>query len=320
MTSLAQSIYHTLAFFDAQDMALTLMEVKAYLVKEKRFDLSRPSTIARGPLPTPGEGIKVVDIEQTIDSELKGLIDRQDGFYFLKGREELAVSRKERYKISLRRFRKTKKYLYFLRFIPYLRAVAISGSQALVNSSKASDIDLFVLTKKNRIWLARMLVSFYFQILGQRRHGGFVRSRFCLNHYLDADLSITADRNLYTAVEYASLVPVLGEKKLAEFWRRNQWLGEYLDMPVLERTNQFFGWQWSRWQKVFELLLDFSIGPFLNWLSGIYQKRRIKTQEHILVSDSELSFHPGSRGQRVLEKFNRLTTPVFSANNIVQKN
>lgn len=286
MSSLSQSIYKTLAFFDAQDLPLTLMEVRIYLA------------------PVAGEGqLNLSEIEKTLREELTDKIHHTSGFYFLAGRGELVSLRQQRYQISLRRFRKAKKYLGVLRLIPYLRAAAISGSQALLNSDHKSDIDLLIITAKNRIWLTRLLVSAYFQITGQRRHGKRIQNRFCLNHYLDEEATITADQNFYTAVEYASLIPVMGHEYFASFWQKNKWIENYLHRRVSEQGNTFFPGKKSRAQKVFEGMLDFTFGPALNYLAGKYQKRRIRMQEYILVSDKELSFHPGSRGQTVLGRF-----------------
>ncbi|MDP3741419.1 MAG: hypothetical protein Q8R08_03810 [bacterium] len=298
MSPFAKSIYHTLAFFDAQDMPLTLMEIKDYLV--------------HNPLNPPylkGETRALVtEIELIIDDELGGMISHDSGFYFLAGRQGLVEIRNQKYRSSLKNFRKIKKYLHPLRFFPYLRAVAISGSGVLLNSTEDSDIDLFVLTKKNRIWFSRFLVSFYFQIIGQRRHGNKVKARFCLNHYVCEGLTLEKDRNLYTAVEYASLIPVLGEAVLKKFWQENLWIKDYLSFPAWSATSPFFPLPIGRGTKrvrgfteaIFELT---GLGHLLNWLAGIYQKKRIKMQEHILVTDQELSFHPGSRGQKVLARF-----------------
>ncbi len=284
MNPLAQSILKTLVFFDAQDLPLTLFELRTYL---QPFEVS-------------AKDISLLEILDTLSTELVSQIGSAEGFYFLRGRQQLVKFRQERYPISLRRYRKAKKYLSFLKFFPYIRAVALSGSLALLNSGEKSDIDLLVLTKKNRIWLVRMLMSFYFQVLGQRRYGLKISNRFCLNHYLREGLLITQDQNLYTAVEYASLLPVLGEEELSNFWLRNSWLSQFLQSPGPQAVNQFFRFTSSRFSQIQEFLLDYTLAPILNWFAGIYQKRRIKMQEHILVSDDELSFHPGSRGQKVL--------------------
>jgi hypothetical protein len=286
MTLLAQSIYNTLAFFDAQDLPLTLVEIKTYLV-------ASPSL----------REISLPEVQKVLAEALIGKIEQQNGFYFLSGRKELVALRQKRYRVSLAMLRKCRKYLWALRFFPYLRAVAISGSLALLNSDENSDIDLFLITKKNRIWVSRFLVSLYFQILGQRRYERHIKGRFCLNHYLSEDSEIRQDKNLYTAVEYASLLPVLGKEELIKFWRKNSWLQQFLRRPLPESRAIFFGLQFGFWRIFFEFILEYSIGPLINWVSGRYQKKRIKMQEYVLVSDCELSFHPDSRGQKVLARY-----------------
>ena len=310
------SAYSTLVFFDTQDMALTGLELKNYLIHtppsvpppqgEGKAGTGSHSSPLRGE--DKGGGEILSEIESTITVELSGKVEHREGLYFLRGRAELIAERKHRYQISLLRFAKTKKYLRFLRHLPYVRAVALSGSQALLNSESVSDIDLFIITKKNRIWLTRALVSAYFQLVGQRRYAERIAGRFCLNHYLADDTEITDDRNLYTAVEYASLLPVIGGDTLKRFWQKNQWIKGYLPNVRYERAVPFFDFRFSVAGKILELILDYTIAPVLNYLLGIYQKHRIRRQENILVSDNELSFHPGSHGQKVLVAYREALT------------
>lgn len=283
MTPLAEVILRTLAFFDAQDMPLTLMEVRNYLIQADGEELRR--------------------IEETLQGELAGAVGFVGGFYFLRGREELPDLRRQRYRTSLIRFRRARFFLRGLRYMPYVRAIAISGSQALLQSSRKSDIDLLLIAAPQRIWLCRLLVSLYFQILGVRRHSEKIENRFCLNHYVSAGRPIEEDKNLYTAVEYASLIPMLGAPALQDFYARNGWIRDFLPMAEPPVGSMYGYPEFSPLQKIFESVFDYTIGGPLNHFSGLYQKNRIRRQEHILVSDHELSFHPGSRGQKVLKKF-----------------
>jgi len=281
-STLANSIYSTVVFFDAQDLPLTLLEIKSNLLKSENGSLS--------------------EIESTLQTELQDDVEHQSGLYFLRGRRNLVENRQSRYQVSLLRFIRARRMLKPLRFFPYLRAVAISGSLAIGNSQDSSDIDLFIVTKNNRIWLSRFLVSVYFQILAARRHGDKIRNRFCLNHYVTEDSVITEDRNLYTAAEYASLLPVLGLPAVEKFWQKNPWIRGYLQDPVPD-PGASFGFAFGVIQKPLEFVWDWTIAPALNHLLGVYQKNRIRMQDYILVSDRELSFHPGSRGQQILQKF-----------------
>ena len=68
-------------------------------------------------------------------------------------------------------------------WIPGLRMVAICNSLSMYASDADSDIDLFVVTEKNRLWFVRILMTIVFQILGVRRHGNHVAKRFCLSFF-----------------------------------------------------------------------------------------------------------------------------------------
>ena len=46
----------------------------------------------------------------------------------------------------------------FLAKFPYVRGVAISGSLSKSSAENTSDIDLFIITSKNRLWVARTLL------------------------------------------------------------------------------------------------------------------------------------------------------------------
>lgn len=288
MNSLAQSIYKTLALFDVQDIPLTLMDIRGYLVRVNNL---------------PPAPVSLSNIEFVLTTELNEFIEQQDGFYFLSGRQALVALRQERYRISLVRLRKARRYLQGLRFLPYIRAVAISGSLSFLNSKSTSDIDLFIMAKPGRIWLARVLVSMYFQLFGQRRHGKYIADRFCLNHYVREDLTVTVDRDLFTAVAYAGIIPVLGAQSLRRFWARNTWIEQFLVNPILQTDQVYFGAKFSPLAKFFERLLDFTGGPLLNSIFGRYQRWRIKPREDIIVSDEELSFHFHLHGRKVLASY-----------------
>lgn len=288
MSVVQKAIWKTLAFFDAQDLPLTLLELRANLLFEE--GLAREYSL--------GELTEAI-------AAMPELVGYRQGFYFLVGREELVNQRQTAYWMNLRRLRKSKRILRSLRFMPYVRAVAISGSTALLNSRKNSDIDLLVFTEKNRIWLARFFVSALFHILGVRRYGILTKDRFCLNHYLARGTEINTDRNVYTAVEYANLIPVLDEGTLENFWQENAWLKDYLHSPQYQAESVFFGFRFSQWQRIFEKVMDYIIAPLINPLIKHYQSQRIRLQEFVSISDEELSFHPDSKGQQILARFEK---------------
>jgi hypothetical protein len=111
--------------------------------------------------------------------------------------------------------------------------VALGGSQALGQPKKFSDIDLFIVVKPGFLWLVRTMVSLYFQILGLRRHGKNVANRFCLNHYVAEQKVVDRERNLYKAMEYVRLRPLIYPQGLVEFLQVNaEWIKVFFVQPV----------------------------------------------------------------------------------------
>ena len=150
------------------------------------------------------------------------------------------------------------------------------------------------------MWLARLFIAFYFQILGMRRHGNFVANRFCLNHYIERGKRLPSDHNLYTAVEYISQMPFFGGAAIYEFHKNNlDWIKKYLHQPQFELKQTP---EPAAIQKFFEWLLGGRIGNFFEKLAAAYQLHRIRLQDYIIVENDELSFHPGSKGQQVLKR------------------
>lgn len=287
-----KSVLSTLAFFAAQNQAVTLLELRSWLVKVS------PDQVPAG----------VGQLRELLRGGLGARVDEKNGLYFLRGHEESAGSRLDRHVYTMRLFKKTKRWATGLRFLPYVRAAALSGSAAQSNARPLSDIDLLIITERNKIFLARFFVSAYFQILGGRRYGKKIVERFCLNHYVVRDLELEDDRNLYTAMEYASLVPIFGEAEVGKFWEANKgWVNSHLLHPALPSSPVFLGSAVgpSAIQRAMEAIL-FPVSGLLEALAGFFQRRRIRQSQYVVVCDTELSFHPESKGQRILARWRGL--------------
>ena len=85
---------------------------------------------------------------------------------------------------ELKLFSKAQKYSKLIRFIPWLKMVAICNSLSMRAWNKNSDIDLFIVTDNKRMWFVRILITFIFQILWVRRHWNKVAWRLCLSFFV----------------------------------------------------------------------------------------------------------------------------------------
>jgi len=130
---------------------------------------------------------------------------------------------------------KIKKYTWVFRCVPGLQAVFFCNTTAFRAVNKSSDIDVFIITDDKLLWTTRIFITLFTHILGVRRHGNKIASRFCLSFfatetgafYLE-DLQIQKNKDPYLAVWAASLECFVAQKNFIENFRsHNTWIKNY---------------------------------------------------------------------------------------------
>src|SRR3989338_6596203 len=251
MQELKEAILKTLVFFDLNNHPLTIAEIYTYLFKTEGLEDSTADNLYRGL-----EGL-VADAK----------IAQIDGFYFLAGREEIVKDRLAAYPLYFDRIQKTAKKILLLRYVPYIRGIAVGGSLAGMYSNPISDIDFFVIVRPGRIWLGRLLLSFATHLMGVRRYGNHVANRICLNHYIVSGLKLPSDHTIYSAVEYASLLVLLNKEEFDRFLSRQDWMNDHLYSAPKESAGSVFTTKRSLFfQPLLETVLDILGAQFLEKL------------------------------------------------------
>jgi len=299
---LKNRILSTLRFFELQDWPLTLFELHRFLIVDIKTLRARVNTeyeiIGED---TENESVDIAEVLNCLETECQKEIENLHGFYCLKGKTELVKKRLENYSFGIKREKSIRKYAWITKFIPFVRGVALGGSQAMGRQAEGSDIDLLIITDKDFLGLARSLITGFFQILGVRRHGEYVANRFCLNHYLVGPKVITELKNLYSAMEYGRLRPLVYSETVSAFQNNNAfWIKQCF--PNWEPAHTLKTSQ-SRVQKVLEKIFTNRFGLALEKFLKNWQVARIKKEKFILVENDELSFHPESKQGPLLSAF-----------------
>ncbi|MBL7945138.1 MAG: nucleotidyltransferase domain-containing protein [Flavobacteriales bacterium] len=155
---------------------------------------------------------------------------------------------------------------------PFVRAVFISGSMSKGCIATDGDIDFFVVTAPGRLWVARTLLVLYKKIflLNSRRD-------FCVNYFLDTEHLAVEDRNLFTATEVVTLMPMYGNGTTEAFFSRNAWAFKMLPGAPTPKSRELAIGS-ARSKGLGERLLHGSLGDTLdNWcmqLTWHYWKRK----------------------------------------------
>ncbi len=301
---LSNRIIETIRFFDLQDYPLTSFEVHKYLIAdavqlETRLDGNYellPDQVPSGAM------VQMDTVQSQLDvlSEL-GEIVMHDGFYTLPESARLVPLRLKNYLFGIKRERLIWRYLKFTAHIPFVRGISLAGSQALGLQRSTSDIDLLIITDPKHLWVARTLLTIYFHVFGVRRYGKKITNRFCLNHYLATIREVDAERNLYKAMEYTKLRPVVYPQATHAFQQANeQWIKLFFpNVSFPKKVN----WPQTTLQKYLEKIFLNKFGAWFEQKLEHWQLGRIKQGKFIFVREDELSFHPESKHEKLLHGF-----------------
>jgi len=220
----------TIAYFDIFDYPLTRQEMEKWMIDPKVTQ-------------------QVMGSETTDFCRDVSCIENLDGFFYLKGREELVFARKKRYLIAEKKYRRALRFARIFRLLPSVRMVAVCNTLAFSNAKDESDIDFFIITKPGKIWLTRFWLQSMLALLGIRPHdhGVSIKDALCLSFFITSDnLSLAGIRleenDVYLALWISQLVPVYDPDNLYEkLWQENQWVKKvlpntYFNQPARRRV------------------------------------------------------------------------------------
>lgn len=248
------SILKVLAWFDLFNYPLTLAEI--------HFFLDQPLT------------------QEKLNAQLQKLEERHivyrpGGFYSLQSDEALAARRNKGNQRAGKLLVIAHRVARLLYHFPYVRGIGISGSLSKNFADEKSDIDLFIITSSNRLWIARTMMYFLRKLsfLGGWQHW------FCMNYYIDEDALNIKEQNIFTATELITLIPVCGNGVFSRFYNENSWAKNHysnyiVKLPVYKDTGKGY-----RIKKFMEFLLNNRVG---NWLDDYFMnvtKRRWDRKE-----------------------------------------
>lgn len=303
-SEISKNILATLAYYDVMDYPMTVFEIWKQLFKvatngsEKKGKAEDKPTLLE------------------VSNELKGehlihLLEKYRGFYFLKGRIDLVEQRIKRNKISEKKYKILLRVANVLRFVPYVRMVAVTGRLAMKNAEEKSDLDLLLVLEKEKIFTGRILVTLAVHLMGRRRYREKIANRVCLNYFITTDSLEIFPKDMFSASEYYFMLPLFGLKTFQDFREKNNWIAEYKinyekgEVPNLKMIPDNLP---ARFVRSFgEKILRSS---FIEKTLRVWQLKRInrnpKTHQAgsmVSANDEALVFLPSPQGPKIYDKF-----------------
>ncbi len=204
-------------------------------------------------------------------------------------------------------FLRAQKYIQKITWIPGIRMIAVVNSLSMYATHPDSDIDLFIITAKNRMWIVRVCITFFFWYYGVWRKGEDIAENFCLSFFIEEEesnlSSIAFDDDIYLYFWIYYMKPIYTEWSIYEdFLWANTWVDVPFDirlenmryllpLPIIPSSHFFL----TRW--------------ILTWVNKVFQciwgwKARSQFQkkgspEGVIITSRMLKFHDSDKREEI---------------------
>lgn len=300
--ALEQAIFRTLAFFDLFDFPLTAEELF-------RYAWTPPA-------------VGYFEFKNSLAALVPEKIGSQYGYYFLPGRENIVEERRRRVIVVDQKLRRARRAAWLIRSVPFLRTVCICNSVAAEVAKPESDIDLFIITAPNRIWLVRLCSNLILLLIGWRRHGLKIANRICLSFYIDAahlnmsPLSLGEDDVYLTYWVWQVLALYDQQNFYQKFISANQWTKKFIPnagtvQAYAGPTPGELGWVGRGWRQIWETMWRGAYGDVVEQEAKSLQMTKMRrssgtrraTESGVVVSEGVLKFHEQDRRAEFRERW-----------------
>lgn len=280
-----EKIFKTLIYADIFNFPLSKSELWRFLISDKTVDKK--------------------SFNEIINKKSSSFSTYKD-WYFLNKRKSLVNLRLKRMRESRKKLTEAKKIAFYLSFIPTVYFIGISGNLSMQNASEEDDIDLFIIAKKDTIFLTRAVILLILQVLGIRRKRDEKQqaNKICLNMLIDETaIKLSKERrDLYTAHEIVQMKPLFERNNIYEkFMSLNKWVLEFMPNSVdikklsnedIKDTMGLLNYPISQLLTIFE---------FLAKTIQLWYMRKHRTNE--TITDRMLAFHPLDYKELILKEY-----------------
>jgi hypothetical protein len=188
-------------------------------------------------------------------------------FYSLHNNFAIAMKRQKGHEKAILMLKKAEKAAKLISAFPFVKGVAISGSLSKYFADDQTDVDFFIITARNRLWIARTFLHLFKKLTYLFN----MQDLFCMNYFIDESEPVILEKNIYTATEVTTILPIRGEDAFEIFFKANSWTKNFLPnkniyLPVVKETKKT--WLGYLIEKVLDNRLGNSMDNFLMKLTA----------------------------------------------------
>jgi len=165
--------------------------------------------------------------------------------------------------------------------------ISYKSSESELENAQDSDLDYFVITEKNRLWLAKL-----FLVLFKRLFLLNSKKEFCINYFISESNLKIQEKNIFTSIELVSMIPVNDNYWHGRLLSENTWINEYCKNFINKNASSPTPKSKPAWSKFVYSMLNGAIGDKLEKrvMMFVYNKNKKKYAKELSIEDFELMF------------------------------
>jgi hypothetical protein len=239
------------------------------------------------------------------------IIFRLEEFYSVQPPQSIVQRRKKGNRTAKEFYTLAVKKAAFISKFPFVRAVLASGSLSKGYMDEKSDLDFFVVTAPKRLWIARTLLVTYKRFFLSNSH-----KYFCVNYFVDEDHLEIEEKNLFTATELATALPLYGSQYYERLMAVNTWLKDFFPNYISRPTGTVPASKTEGFKKILEWTTNLFFGDMIEPLFRQLTRRRWKRmyKKEYSIADFDIAFkskeyasknHPQHFQRKIIDLYNK---------------
>ena len=196
---------------------------------------------------------KLEEVESVLEELLKeSILYKIDSNYLLEKSPNLVVRKEKGAQIAHKKFKEAYRAARIINLFPFVRMVSLSGSLSKGYFEEGSDIDFFIITSKNRLWICRSILHLFKKLtfLVGKQHN------YCMNYFIDENALEISEKNQFTAIEIVTLVPFTNIDLYDKFIHVNSWVEKFAPNALHYSGGNTISYSKNYFKRIMEKFLD----------------------------------------------------------------
>jgi hypothetical protein len=202
-------------------------------------------------------------------------------------------------------YQRALKYIKKITWVPGLRMIAVVNSLSMNATHEGSDIDLFIITSKNRMWLSRVLITFTFWVHWVWRHHEDIAGNFCLSFWVEESAlslsKIALENDIYLTFWAYYMKPILADDQIWEEFSQSNPEYQFADNydAYLKYRKKYQNSSNVFW--FFQSSID-QILRFFGERKSLYTFHKKGSPEWVIIAADMLKFHDKDQREAIRER------------------